>query len=167
MYTGDYEVYQFEDWSGNLALVGKDGHEPTPEEAHYIACRLKSIYEHKSLYVYVMRHNFKPHWYKIGVTNDVERRQKENNAHVLHFVNCADHKAGVLERGIHTWLKPYAVGKEWFLIPDPEIVEPLIQVFDQWALIHFVQDRMLEIPASRWNKPTQKLYDKVKMLYNT
>jgi hypothetical protein len=98
---------------GNVELLDESGLPVT--DVFYLnwIYVLKERYEFKDTWVY-MAPNVENHCFKIGITNNLLRRQGEIKTKMWHFVPCATHKARVFERALHFWLKPYSLGHEWY-----------------------------------------------------
>lgn len=91
---------------------------------HYLdVCRLQDMiaesYEPR-MYIYIADSCSYDRWeqFKIGVTNDPNRRERELSVVMDHWIPVPAKRAFKLEREIHAFLRAWRVDGEWFKFDD-------------------------------------------------
>lgn len=134
-----YEFKVTIDDSGNIKLVNcADGKQTWSVAGISLAEYLLEEFEFKLTYIYMA---YKDGLFKIGITEDLSRREKELKAEIVHWIQCGSHRARIFESALHSLFREFAVGHEWFRFPTWAQYELLRPIETQRKLREFLYEQ--------------------------
>lgn len=128
----------------NARVLEEDGTEADHNFPLWWVYEVKDRYEIKMTWVYLAAIP-ENQCFKAGITQDLNRRESEIRATMWNFIPCATHKARVLERALHFWLKPFSLGHEWYEANEWREFNELILLKTQAELREFLHIKILEM----------------------
>ena len=158
-------------WDGNgIELRYLDGRPFEPDKGEngdaWWIYMLKEKYEEKPISVYVGI-KAEAGLFKVGVSENTSRREREIAAPIRHAIPCAAHKARILESALHYWLKDYAFKREWFYLKDGGLAAAyrIMELKTQHDLIEFVAARMTEWVQEPFDPKARQILDILGEMY--
>lgn len=104
---------------GKLKIADENGSDVAWITGHSLLREIKHVYGMKS-YIYIAESYDDYDLYKIGVTNNIMRRQRELDVFMRHWIRCAAEDVFALEKELHLYFDTLRVAGEWFRLDSDD-----------------------------------------------